>query len=125
MKTRADYRSACKAHPEGWQAYREFDNGGWALRTGHGVRLNLDGYPLPDKQHDRARVDNADVRLFSKEQLAAEWSALQDAGAAYERLKKEGLKCIQICLPIGGTVEWCDWSKERREAVSRMIMYGS
>lgn len=123
MKCRDDYRTACKKHKEGWQTYREFGDK-WQLMTGNGVSLDLDGYSLPDKALDRARVGNDDLRGLPTSDLAEEWSALDAADKVYGSLKHDGLRGIQICLPLGGATDWEEWSKERRETISRLIMYG-
>ena len=124
MRCREDYRAACMAHKDGWQTFREFDDGRWQITTGNGVRLDLGGYLLPDKRIDAARVENKDVRRFGTDELADEWDAVGAADEVYRELKREGLRCITICLPLGGATEWEEWGKERREAISRLIMYG-
>lgn len=82
----------------------------------------LGGYELPDRTQAE-KIGNRDVFKMSTDQCAEELAALDSACAARTRLLDDKVRDV-IILKERGAVSFEDWASERRDAITRRLLYG-
>lgn len=89
------------------------------MRTGF-VPIVIGGYELPDRtQSDK--IGNRDVFKMSADQCTDELAALDSAVAA--RAQLTDVRDV-IILKERGATSFEEWATERRDAITRRLLYG-